>query len=115
MNICANIISILLEDEKLYSSKSVEKGKTNQINNLIIDILPNIYDLLINNDTVYESLAFLSLIIERNIAFIRFYKTIGIIDYIFELMKEENFYSNLNLIKILIKFIESNETSFKDI
>ena len=115
LNICANIISILLEDEKLYSSKSVEKGKTNQINNLIIDILPNIYDLLINNDTVYESLAFLSLIIERNIAFIRFYKTIGIIDYIFELMKEENFYSNLNLIKILIKFIESNETSFKDI
>ena len=115
LNICANIISTLLEDEKLYSSTSIEEGKTNQINNLIIDILPDIYDLLTNKNTVYESLAFLSLIIERNIAFIRFYRSIGIIDYIFELMKEENLYSNLNLIKILIKFIESNETTFKDI
>ena len=115
LNICANIISALLEDEKLYSSTSIEEGKTNQINNLIIDILPEIYDLLTNKDTVYESLAFLSLIIERNIAFIRFYKSIGIIDYIFVLMKEDNIYSNLNLIKILIKFIESNETTFKDI
>jgi hypothetical protein len=30
-------------------------------------------------------------------------------------MKEENYYSNLNLIKILIKLIESNDTNFKDI
>ena len=115
LNICANIISILLEDEKLYSSTSVEEGKTNEINNLIIDILPDVYDLLVNKNTVYDSLAFLSLLIERNIAFIRFYRSIGIIDYIFILMKEENVYSNLNLIKILIKFIESNETTFKDI
>ena len=115
LNICANIISILLEDENLYSSTSVEDGKTNEINNLIIDILPDVYDLLVNKDTVYESLAFLSLIIERNVAFIRFYRSIGIIDYIFVLMKENNFYSNLNLIKISIKFIESNETTFKDI
>jgi hypothetical protein len=115
LNICANIISVLLEDENLYSSTSLEEGKTNQINNLIIDILPDIYDLLTNKETVYESLAFLSLIIERNVAFIRFYKSIGIIDYIFELMKEENVYSNLNLIKILIKYIESNETTFQEI
>ena len=115
LNICANIISVLLEDENLYSSTSLEEGKTNQINNLIIDILPDIYDLLINKETVYESLAFLSLIIERNVAFIRFYKSIGIIDYIFLLMKEENVYSNLNLIKILIKYIESNETTFQEI
>ena len=115
LNICANIISVLLEDEKLYSSTSLDIGKTNQINNLIIDILPDIYDLLTNIDTVYDSLAFLSLIIERNVAFIRFYRSIGIIDYIFILMKEEKLYSNLNLIKILIKFIESNETTFQDI
>ena len=115
LNICANIISVLLEDEKLYSSTSLDIGKTNQINNLIIDILPDIYDLLTNIDTVYDSLAFLSLIIERNVAFIRFYRSIGIIDYIFILMKEEKLYSNLNLIKILIKFIESNETTFEDI
>ena len=115
LNICANIISVLLEDEKLYSSTSLDIGKTNQINNLIIDILPDIYDLLTNIDTVYDSLAFLSLIIERNAAFIRFYRSIGIMDYIFILMKEEKLYSNLNLIKILIKFIESNETTFQDI
>ena len=30
-------------------------------------------------------------------------------------MKEEDFYSNLNLIKILIKLIESKETKFDDI
>ena len=77
--------------------------------------MPDVYDLLVNKDTVYESLAFLSLIIERNVAFIRFYRSIGIIDYIFVLMKENNFYSNLNLFKISIKFIESNETTFKDI
>ena len=115
LNICANIISVLLEDEKLYSLISVEEGKTKEINNLIIDILPDVYDLLVNKNTVYDSLAFLSLIIERNIAFIRFYRSIGIIDYIFTLMKEDNFNSNLNLIKILIKFIESSETTFKDI
>ena len=115
LNICANIITVLLEDEKLYSSTSVEEGKTNEINNLIIDILPDVYNLLVNKNTVYDSLAFLSLIIERNVAFIRFYRSIGIIDYIFILMKEDNLYSNLNLIKILIKFIESNETTFKDI
>ena len=30
-------------------------------------------------------------------------------------MKDPNLYSNLNLIKILIKLIESNDTGFKDI
>ena len=60
-------------------------------------------------------MAFLSLIIERNSAFIKFYRNVGIIDYIFVLMKDPNIYSNLNLIKILIKLIESNDTGFKDI
>ena len=115
LNICANIITVLLDDEKLYSSTVIEGGKTNQINSLIINILPIIYDLLKNQDTVQDSLSFLSLIIERNSAFIRFYRSIGIINEIFSLMKEENFYSNLNLIKILIKLIESNDTKFDDI
>ena len=30
-------------------------------------------------------------------------------------MKEQNLYSNLNLIKIIIKLIESSDTGFKDI
>ena len=115
LNICANILTVLLEDEKLYSSTIIEGGKTNKINSLIITILPDIYSLLKNEDTVNDSLAFLSLIIERNSAFIKFYRNVGIIDYIFLLMKDPNIYSNLNLIKILIKLIESNDTGFKDI
>ena len=115
LNICANILTVLLEDEKLYSSTSIEGGKTNQINSLIVTILPDIFVLLKNEDTVNDSLAFLSLIIERNSAFIKFYRNAGIIDYIFTLMKDPNIYSNLNLIKILIKLIESNDTAFKDI
>ena len=115
LNICANILTVLLEDDKLYSSTKIEGGKTNQINSLIITILPDIYSLLKNEDTVIDSLAFLALIIERNSAFIKFYRNVGIIDYIFVLMKDPNLYSNLNLIKILIKLIESNDTGFKDI
>ena len=115
LNICANILTVFLEDEKLYSSTSIEGGKTNQINSLIITILPTIFSLLKNEDTLNDSLAFLSLIIERNSAFIKFYRNVGIIDYIFVLMKDPNVYSNLNLIKILIKLIESNDTGFKDI
>ena len=115
MNICANILTVLLEDDKLYSSTTIEGGKTAQINTLIITILPDIFSLLKNEDTVTDSLAFLSLIIERNSAFISYYRKFGIIDYIFILMKDPNLYSNLNLIKILIKLIESNDTGFKDI
>ena len=115
LNICANILTVLLEDDKLYSSTTIEGGKTNQINSLIITILPDIFTLLKNEDTVIDSLAFLSLITERNSAFIKFYRNVGIIDYIFVLMKSPNLYSNLNLIKILIKLIESNDTGFKDI
>ena len=115
LNICANILTVLLEDDKLYSSTTIEGGKTAQINTLIITILPDIFSLLKNEDTVTDSLAFLSLIIERNSAFISYYRKFGIIDYIFILMKDPNLYSNLNLIKILIKLIESNDTGFKDI
>ena len=115
LNICANILTVILDDDKLYSSTIIDERKTNKINNLIINILPTIYDLLKHPDTVQDSLSFLSLIIERNSAFIKYYRSTGIIDYIFSLMKEENFYSNLNLIKILIKLIESNDTNFDDI
>jgi hypothetical protein len=36
---------------------------------------------------VYAVLSFLSLIVERNSAFIKYYKSDGIIEYIFDLMK----------------------------
>ena len=115
LNICANILTVILDDEKLYSSTEINLSKTNQINSLIITILPKITDLLKQNDTVNDTLSFLSLIIERNSAFIRFYRSVGIIDYVFFLMKDDNFYYNLNLLKILIKLIESNDTQFNDI
>jgi hypothetical protein len=67
------------------------------------------------DDLVFSSLSFLSLIIERNSAFIKFYKSEFIINFIFNLMTDQNFYSNLNLIKIFIKLIEYPETSFSDI
>ena len=115
LNICANILTVILDDDKLYSSTEINLSKTNQINSLIITILPKISDLLKQNDTVNDTLSFLSLIIERNSAFIRFYRSIGIIDYVFLLMKDDNIYYNLNLLKILIKLIESNDTQFNDI
>ena len=115
LNICANILTVILDDEKLYSSTIMDEGKTTQINYLITNNLPTIYDLLKNPDTVEDALSFLSLILERNSAFIKYYRSNKIIDYIFSLMKEENYYSNLNLIKIIIKLIESNDTNFNDI
>ena len=115
LNICANILIIILDDEDLYSATEINKGKTGQINNIILDILPTIYDLLKNSDTLRDSLSFLSLIIERNSAFIKYYRSVGIINEIITLMKKEDFYSNLNLIKILIILIESKETKFNDI
>ena len=115
LNICANILTVLLDDDKLYSSVSLDDGKTNQINSLILNILPLITNLLKHEDTVNDSLSFLSLIIERNSAFIAFYRSIGIIDYVFQLMIDDNFISNLNLLKILSKLIESKDTKFEDI
>ncbi len=74
LNICANILIIIFDDEDLYSPTEINKGKTNQINILIINILPTIYDLLKNSDTLRDSLSFLSLIIERNSGFIKYYR-----------------------------------------
>ena len=116
LNICANILTVLLDDDKLYSSASLENGKTNQINSLILSILPLMVRLLQNEDTVNDSLSFLSLIIERNCSFVTFYRSIGIIDYVFQLMVvDDNFISNLNLLKILTKLIEAKDTKFDTI
>lgn len=115
LNIAANIITLLLDDDRLYSSTILEEGKTKQINSLIIQIFPLLREMLKVEDLVFATLSFLSLIIERNSAFIKFFKSEGIIDFIFNLMTDQNFYSNLNIIKIFIKLIEYSETSFDDI
>lgn len=115
LNIAANMITLILDDDRLYSSTVLEEGKTKYINTLIIQVLPILKEMLKIEDLVFATLSFLSLIIERNSAFIKFYKTEGIMDYVFELMKDQNFYSNLNIIKIFIKLIEYSDTSFQDI
>ncbi len=53
---------------------------------MIIQSLPIIKDMLKVEGLVYSVLSFLSLIVERNSAFIKYYKSEGIIDYIFDLM-----------------------------
>ncbi len=93
----------------------LEEGKTKLINALIIQVLPILRDMLKLDDLVFSTLSFLSLIIERNTAFIKFYNSEDIMIYIFELMKDPIFYNNLNLIKIFIKLIEYPDTSFNDI
>ena len=116
LNICANILTILLDDDALYSSTSIEHGKTNQINTLILRILPLMITLLHHEDTVNDSLSFLALIIERNCTFITVYRSIGIIERVFTLMVvSDNNISNLNLLKILMKLIEAKDTTFDTI
>ena len=99
----------------MYSSTVLDSGKTKLINAIIIQILPLLKQMLSIDELIYSILSFLSLIIERNSAFIKYYKSEGLISYILELMKDPTFSNNLNLIKIVIKLIESTETSFDDI
>ena len=87
LTISANIITLLLDDEKLYSSTVLEEGKTKLINGLIIEILPVLRELLTSEELVFSALSFLCLILERNSAFVQYYKTEKIIDRIFILMQ----------------------------
>jgi len=113
--ICGNILTIILNDDKLYSLINNNEGKTLQIKNLIKTILPLCYNLLKNNELIEESLSLLSLIIERDDQLINLYSKEGIIDYIFKIMTKEQFSNNLNILKILITLMESKEIRFNDI
>jgi hypothetical protein len=113
--ICGNILTIVLNDDKLYSLVNNNEGKTSQIKNLIKTILPLCYNLLKNNELIEESLSLLSLIIERDDQLINLYSKEGIIDYIFKIMTKEQFSNNLNILKILITLMESKEIRFNDI
>ena len=104
--ICSNIFSIILADEKLYSNTNRNEGKTKEIQKLINNLMPSFKTLLKNNDIAEGILSILCLIIERDENFI---------DFIFEKLKEKEFYNNLNIIKILIILAESPETSFDEI
>jgi hypothetical protein len=77
--------------------------------------MPSFRNLLQNNDIAEGILSILCLIIERDENFIIIYKNNGIIDFIFNKLKEKEFYNNLNIIKILIILAESKEMTFDDI
>ena len=79
LNICANILTVLLEDDKLYSSTTIEGGKTNQINSLIITILPDIYSLLKNEDTVIDSWPFYLLLLKEIPRLLNFIEMLGLL------------------------------------
>ena len=113
--ICSNIFSIILADEKLYSNNNRNEGKTKEIQKLINNLMPSFKTLLENNDIAEGILSILCLIIERDENFIIIYKNNGIIDFIFNKLKEKEFYNNLNIIKILIILAESKEMTFDDI
>ena len=113
--ICSNIFSIILADEKLYSMNNKNEGKTKEIQKLINNLMPSFKTLLQNSDIAEGILSILCLILERDENFITIYKKNGIIDFIFDKLKQKEFYNNLNIIKILIIYAESPETTFDEI
>ena len=114
--ICSNIFTIILTDDRLYSTTNSNEGtKTKEIQKLISNLMPSFKTLLQNKDIAEGILSLLSLIIERDENFINLYKTNGIIDYIFKIMKQKEYLNNLNIIKILITLTESKDIQFKDI
>lgn len=115
LSCCANIITHIIDDEKLYSSTVVNEGKTTLVNDLIVEIIPFLRDLLNVEEMIFSTLSFLSMILERNSAFVQYYKKEKVYDKIFSLMKDTNYCFNLNIIKILIRITESGYTSFDDL
>ena len=113
--ICSNIFTIILTDDRLYSTNSNEGTKTKEIQKLISNLMPPLKTLLQNQDIAEGILSLLSLIIERDENFISLYKSNGIIDYIFKILKQKEYFNNLNIIKILITLTESKNIGFKDI
>ena len=113
--ICSNILTIILTDDRLYSTNYNEGLKTKEIQKLISNLMPPLKSLLQNKDISEGILSLLSLIIERDENFISLYRTNGIIDYIFKILKQKEYFDNLNIIKILITLTESKEIQFKDI
>ncbi len=113
--ICSNIFTIILTDERLYSPNTNEGIKTKEIQKLIGNLLPSLKNLLQNKDIGEGILSLLSLIIEQDENFITMYRSNGIIDYIFKILKQKEYSNNLNIIKILITLTESKDIQFKDI
>ena len=113
--ITANILSIILSDEKLYSNDGKEGKKNNEIRNLIKKLIPIFGNLIQDKDLTEEILSLLSLIVEIDENYILLYQKSGVIDYIFDIMMKKEFNDNLNILKIFIILMDSKEFEFKDI
>ena len=113
--ITANILSIILSDEKLYSIDGKEGKKNSEIRNLIKKLIPIFGNLIQDNELTEEILSLLSLIVERDENYILLYQNTGVIDFIFDIMMKKEYYNNLNILKILIILMESKNIEFKDI
>ena len=113
--ITANILTIILSDERLYSPDGKEGMRNNEIRNLIKKLIPVFGNLIQDKDLTEEILSLLSLIVERDENYIMVYKNSGVIDYIFDIMTLKEFSDNLNILKILIILMESKNIGFKEI
>ena len=113
--ITANILTIILTDENLYSIDGKEGKRNNEIRNLIKKLIPVFGNLIQDKDLTEEILSLLSLIIERDENYISLYQKNGVIDYIFDIITKKEFSDNLNILKILIILMESKNFEFKDI
>ena len=106
ITICANILSFMVD----YC-----EGKSNEIKTLIKTCCPILLNLLRKKEIVEETLSLMSLIIEKDETFISIYISEKIIDEIFKLMKNNDYSTNLNIIKILIIFTEYKGVGFNEI
>ena len=113
--ITANILTIILSDEKLYSIDGKEGKRNSEIRNLIKKLIPVFGNLIQDSDLTEEILSLLSLIVERDENYIILYQNNGVIDYIFDIMMKKELSDNLNILKILIILMESKDFGFKEI
>ena len=116
--ICFNIFTIILNEQSLYSRNNFnnKKGlKTKEIQNMISNLIPFLKTLLQNKDIEEGVLSLLSLIVKSDENFIVLYRENGIIDYIYKIMELDEYYNNLNIIKILIILAMSKEIQFEEI
>ncbi len=113
--ITANILTIILSSERLYSIDGKEGIRNNEIRAFIKKLIPLFGNLIQDNELTEEILSLLSLIVERDENYILLYKNSGVIDYLFDIMTKKEFSNNLNIIKILIILMESKDIGFKEI
>ena len=114
LTVCANLLSIILENEKIYKSNS-NSELTNKVKNLIKNTLNFINNQFKNKTNIEECLSLLSLILEKDENLLNMFIQEGIIDYIYKIMNEQKYINNLNILKILICLMESENISFIDI